>query len=71
MLAFMSYHTVTFVIESMAAANAMVYWNRLQSLKTVRRRTLRLRSGAAWSGVGDGGVVLTQLQHNHPTLLVE
>ena len=22
-------------------------------------------------GVGDGGVVLTQLQHNHPTLLVE
>lgn len=33
MLAFMSYLTATFVIESMAAANAMVHWKRLQRLK--------------------------------------
>jgi hypothetical protein len=33
MLAFMSYLTGTFVIESMAAANAMVHWKRLQRLK--------------------------------------
>jgi len=33
LLAFMSYLTATFVIESMAAANAMVHWKRLQRLK--------------------------------------
>ena len=33
LLAFMSYLTATFVIESMASANAMVHWKRLQRLK--------------------------------------
>eukprot|EP00092_Neocalanus_flemingeri_P014748 GFUD01015915.1.p1 GENE.GFUD01015915.1~~GFUD01015915.1.p1 ORF type:complete len:521 (-),score=128.06 GFUD01015915.1:235-1797(-) len=33
LLAFMSYLTATFVIESMAAANAMIHWKRLQRLK--------------------------------------
>ncbi len=28
MLAFMSYLTATFVVEAMAAANAMVHWKR-------------------------------------------
>lgn len=32
-LAFISYMTVTFVIETMACANAVVYWRRLQFLK--------------------------------------
>ena len=41
MLAFMSYLTATFVIESMAAANAMVYWNRLQSLKSIEIKEWR------------------------------
>ena len=33
LLAFMSYLTATFVIESMASANAMIHWRRLQRLK--------------------------------------
>lgn len=33
MLSFMSFLTTTFMIESMAAANAIVHWKRLQSLK--------------------------------------
>eukprot|EP00094_Tigriopus_californicus_P012837 TCALIF_12412-PA protein Name:"Similar to TMEM104 Transmembrane protein 104 (Gallus gallus)" AED:0.11 eAED:0.11 QI:0/0.75/0.66/0.88/0.75/0.66/9/182/563 len=33
MLAFMSYLTATFMIEAMAAANAMVHWKRIQRLK--------------------------------------
>jgi hypothetical protein len=33
MLAFMSFVTATFMIEAMAAANAMVHWRRLQRLK--------------------------------------
>ena len=39
LLAFMSYLTATFVIESMAAANAMVHWKRLQTLKRPGGRT--------------------------------
>lgn len=31
MLAFIGYVTVTFVIESMACANAIVLWNRIRS----------------------------------------
>lgn len=33
MLAFVSYMTVTFVIETMACANAVIHWRRLQFLK--------------------------------------
>ena len=33
LLAFMSYLTATFVIESMASANAIVHWKRRQALK--------------------------------------
>lgn len=33
LLAFMSFLTATFVIESMAAANAVIHWKRLQRLK--------------------------------------
>jgi len=33
LLAFMSFLTATFVIESMAAANALLHWKRLQQLK--------------------------------------
>lgn len=32
-LAFISYMTVTFVIETMACANAVIHWRRLQFLK--------------------------------------
>merc|ERR1712126_768473 len=32
-LAFMSYLTATFVIESMASTNAMIHWKRLQRIK--------------------------------------
>ena len=55
LLAFMSYLTATFVIESMAAANAMIHWRRLQRLK---------RSGGSVSeelvtrDSGEGGLVL-------------
>lgn len=38
-LAFISYMTVTFVIESMACANAVIHWRRLQFLKRDRVRT--------------------------------
>lgn len=33
LLAFMSYLTATFVIESMASTNAMIHWRRLQRIK--------------------------------------
>ena len=33
LLAFMSYLTATFVIESMASTNAMIHWKRLQRIK--------------------------------------
>lgn len=33
MLAFISYMTVTFVIETMACSNAIIQWRRLQFLK--------------------------------------
>lgn len=39
LLAFMSYLTATFVVESMAAANAMLTWNRLQKLKRTQRKS--------------------------------
>lgn len=32
-LAFISYMTVTFVIETMACANAVIHWRRLQLIK--------------------------------------
>lgn len=35
-LAFISYMTVTFVIETMACANAIYYWGRLEQLKRER-----------------------------------
>lgn len=35
-LAFISYMTVTFVIETMACANAVIHWRRLQFLKRDR-----------------------------------
>lgn len=34
LLAFVSFLTVTFVIESMACANATIQWRRVQSHKT-------------------------------------
>lgn len=37
-LAFISYMTVTFVIETMACANAIYYWGRLEQLKRERER---------------------------------
>ena len=33
LLAFMSYLTATFVVESMASTNAMIHWKRLQRIK--------------------------------------
>lgn len=33
LLAFISYMTVTFVIETMACANAVIHWRRLQFIK--------------------------------------
>lgn len=39
LLAFMSYLTATFVIESMAAANALLTWNRLQAVKRSQRKS--------------------------------
>ena len=38
LLAFMSFLTATFVIESMAAANALLHWKRSQTLKRPERR---------------------------------
>lgn len=38
LLAFISYMTVTFVIETMACANAVNHWRRLQFLKRDRRQ---------------------------------
>ncbi|KAG4079730.1 hypothetical protein HA402_014861 [Bradysia odoriphaga] len=38
-LAFISYMTVTFIIESMACANAVIHWRRLQFLKRDRLAT--------------------------------
>lgn len=35
-LAFISYMTVTFVIETMACANAIFYWGRMEQLKRER-----------------------------------
>lgn len=35
-LAFISYMTVTFVIETMACANAITYWSHLERLKRER-----------------------------------
>lgn len=40
MLAFMSYLTATFMIESMASANAIIYWRRLQRLKRSSTSTI-------------------------------
>lgn len=37
-LAFISYITVTFVIETMACANAMKYWTQLEQMKRERER---------------------------------
>lgn len=37
-LGFISYMTVTFVIETMACANAIYYWGRLEQLKRERER---------------------------------
>lgn len=39
-LAFISYMTVTFVIETMACANAVIHWRRLQFLKRGRVSTV-------------------------------
>lgn len=37
-LAFISYITVTFVVETMACANAMKYWTQLEQIKRERER---------------------------------
>jgi len=40
LLAFMSFLTATFVIESMASANAMIHWKRLKRLKQSGRESV-------------------------------
>ncbi len=64
MLAFMSYLTATFMIEAMAAANAMRHWRRVQQLKRhsgrvsdefLRRSLRRHRPSASEQDEDEGG----------------
>ena len=58
----MSFLTATFVVEAMAAANAMLHWRRLQRLKRsggsvseeLVTRSLQVGSGLVVTRIGSG-----------------